>query len=972
MDNADRDPEAQGLSAVDFRQSYVVNRLNIRDSGEAEAEDELIGQIDKVDAVRLQISKFIQDLSLVNPKPPALQKSIQNMELLERDCSALANKMRSIRLKIQEEEENLKQKIKNYDYSIEDLKEELAKQEKELETLGNANEALEQRVRILTEAARQRAENATSHQAENFKLEAEEMTVKVDDLSREVKELKAELLKKETLIHEKNANIITLNEELEKLLETADKSTQNKVRESLLANIHSSDSENEADDPNDPNYPAKNQAKSGLKKKQIEIQNEKLKQMVVDLKKNLESSTEFASKLQLEIATLKHQIDGSSPVNRGSIATDMTFDPAFLNMRNTDMLRSFQAMYLKEGNEAPAELPKIVEDEDPFEAAKKQESEKKAEPASTAPAQEVQVKKEIVYVPVETIVEVPVEKIVERVIEVNTGADAKAIRKEVEAEFNKEIIEARSKAERIREEANTKDLTISKLKEKISELEKSFGAEHKKAELYLKELEALKSEELLSHTPTIVPTSDLPVTNEVEAYRREAGLLKHKLAEVQLALSWYKRHSAKQPETHEIEALKAAHPPQQLEETHRTTINEHAHISPVQPLAAHPISEDESTKSTETAAKISHPSTENYPDQIALQPAEVASRESIQHTTNIGGQAHLGIQPAELEGRESVAQVVKNPYKDNVPVHPEQTSHSEESTTIKAEHNLELTGSVVGSKDSVTNSFLGQSAIHADKKVEEAKRIERIEAGLSNLSQSGFKKKEKTEYEEKLKSMNKEFSILQAKLKELKKAHDEVEAKKMGAQKDLELARTSKVEPKVMIDVEDRYRALEVQKNAIAKEIAGYVELEKQLKQSLSKLLSEVATLESGKAEVRASTLTQANAVLSETPPITPEQARKEDPSPKAPGHLDPNHLQVPHPHIHLHPPGTAGATPHAAPISTISAQPHLTSTSASQPTPKPSPIATSQLATQPSAKDQQERDKKKQNMNILLSKFNI
>lgn len=71
---------------VDFRQSYVVRP----DPHADEDIDVLAYEINRIDSMKTQISKFRNDLEGLNNKgSPVIAKTLSNMTLLEEDISSL-------------------------------------------------------------------------------------------------------------------------------------------------------------------------------------------------------------------------------------------------------------------------------------------------------------------------------------------------------------------------------------------------------------------------------------------------------------------------------------------------------------------------------------------------------------------------------------------------------------------------------------------------------------------------------------------------------------------------------------------------------------------------------------------------------------------------------------------------------------------------------------------------------------------
>lgn len=127
-------------STVSFRQSYVLDRFDNTINEEDTAENAVISQVDKIEAVKVQLSKFKSDLSNVPTMTPAIAKTLENMEYLEEDVGKLAQQLRVVRNKISNETMALKQRESQAKDKIDLLKHELGQNIAQLdEKIGRAH-----------------------------------------------------------------------------------------------------------------------------------------------------------------------------------------------------------------------------------------------------------------------------------------------------------------------------------------------------------------------------------------------------------------------------------------------------------------------------------------------------------------------------------------------------------------------------------------------------------------------------------------------------------------------------------------------------------------------------------------------------------------------------------------------------------------------------------------------------------------
>ncbi len=453
----------------------------IEDTGTAE--DLLLAQIDRVEAFKLQITKFHTDLNAVSTTSPVVSKTLENMTLLERDFGKLTSQLRNIRCKIQDEESGLNSQVQNLNDTVSNLKQELQKTIDEMTVIGDRSQSLELKVKTLNEAVRSNQNHDTDILMQNMRQELHELSDKVDNLESESRKLKKEIEVKDHQLYEKTMNIAALNEELDQLLNKADEDTQERVRESIKRTLIEDSDEEEANLPDDAKQLA------GLKKQQLISMNLRIRNEMIKLKEQIQGYEEHVSQLKLEIGKLKSSIEGVGFDRTSMGRQSFGLDANVLNMRNSDMLMMFKKLN-EEVNKpideseltAPDSTPEqeqplldpplgnsgrevIVEivKEVPVEVRMDQEEKENYENTIKKLKEQVESLKENkerveveVFVPVEKVVEVPVEVVVERAVEipVHLGDQEKAEYQKVIEDLKVQLENAKREAERHSEHAN--------------------------------------------------------------------------------------------------------------------------------------------------------------------------------------------------------------------------------------------------------------------------------------------------------------------------------------------------------------------------------------------------------------------------------------------------------------------------------------------------------------------------------------
>jgi hypothetical protein len=156
--------------------------------------------------------------------------------------------------------------------------------------------------------------------------------------------------------------------------------------------------------------------------------------------------------------------------------------------------------------------------------------------------------------------------------------------------------------------------------------------------------------------------------------------------------------------------------------------------------------------------------------------------------------------------------------------------------------------------DLTTN--LGSSIISKEQTEERKKILERVELNMSNLMKSslgqssiGGSKTDKNDPENLLKRALKEYTILQIRIKELKKKNLDLSEKQEAAQNELQAGRDAQIEPKLSEEVESRLKKLLEEKEKHLAEYRGTADLETQLRKKLMDLIAQVEEVEKKKQE---------------------------------------------------------------------------------------------------------------------------
>lgn len=206
-----------------------------------------------------------------------------------------------------------------------------------VEQLSLMNEKIIEQKNKLLEAntdSKDSKEQTNNYVVNNLQIEIKELNNQIDDLKDRQKKLAKEIDDKNTIIYEKNQNLNLMGKQIEELMEQVDEKTQNNVRQSLK-NLVDKDSDDEIDlDSEIKAIDRKDRQTSKLKNMALEDEAELLRN-------ELEKSENYVSRLRLEIAELKSQLEEAQQSQRESTGA-FKLDSNLLNMRSSEMLYAFR------------------------------------------------------------------------------------------------------------------------------------------------------------------------------------------------------------------------------------------------------------------------------------------------------------------------------------------------------------------------------------------------------------------------------------------------------------------------------------------------------------------------------------------------------------------------------------------------------------------------------------------------------
>lgn len=536
-------------SAIDFRQSYIVDRVDSTVREEDTAEISIINQVDKIEAIKVQITKFKRDLESAPHQDPALVKTVENLEYLEQDIGKLSQHLRQVRTKVQDETTYLKQRESQVKDKLELLKAELKQNIVQLDEMDRARSKLEQTVKSLTEGAKNHEKEGESLILQNLKVELSDMQSKVEALQQEVSNLRREADRKDQIIYEKNLNIANLNEELEGLLNKADTDTQAVVRDRLSVGLIQRDSDDEKEDEVDPNsvtLPGDANPEN-LKKKYLIQVNEHLKTELAALKDSLQKANEFINQLKQEISSLK-----SDDLRRDSEG-GFGLDPNVLDMRSTDMFNMFKEIKKLDEMSQETEMVNVASLRETVRNLKKlgdsalevQTRNSRQESYNPYLDENSPPKNQMFGRPSDPFEELAKAEVAEKEAvreDMVPKAELERVKEELAKESDRKIDEVNRQLASLRNEMISKDLQISKFKEKNLSMDSELAARVAERNNLIDKIEKLESELVqVKVTPPEVEGEKTEKNDvELEQLKKEILIMKNNTEILKSELDYYK------------------------------------------------------------------------------------------------------------------------------------------------------------------------------------------------------------------------------------------------------------------------------------------------------------------------------------------------------------------------------------------------------------------------------------------------
>jgi hypothetical protein len=822
--------------SIDFRQSYVVGRFDHVAKEDDIAEYSVISQIDKVEAIKVQLEKFKKDLGTLPQQNPVVTKTLENMDYLERDVGRLAQQLRIIRAKIHDETSSLRERERQLADRVESMKYEMSINLSQLEEMDSKRAELEVIIKNLKESRNEAQSQSNDTALRNLQGEITELNSKIEILERQVIALNREIERKDQMIYEKNSNIASLNEELNDLLENADTSTKKQVMDRLSVSLIDRDSDDEGLNPNDLNLTPSQintvkKTPESLKKKYLIKFNDSLRREVDDLKNSLEKAIHFSDQLKSEIRVLKEQASGDyNAIDRHSLGFggDFGLDPNILNMRSTDMFNVFKQEINRineEVNKEPTEekirsirasLANLKElGESNRLSIGQSESNRLSigQRESFNPYLEVDVKDENrtsygrlsdPFTQLQN--DLPVKP------ETQPGLSETDIinaREEVQREADQRIKEMQQQFDNIKSQSNGKEITIGQLRTKLDSAIREATLNEEEKKILLQKIEDLENNKE-SHTPVENTEADKQYTIEANLsvqYKKEISLLTNKIEQLKMEMEYYRRHAQQSDPNIQFDGL-----------------------APAPEHQAHP----------GHSAKHHHGHSHYYPTP---------------------GKPTL----EELQKLEHSAE-------PNVTLPHQSMMKIEELTpTLRNSEPLELLSPVIQTYKDLKQSTLMQS------------KIQKIETGLNNLAASRLESRPKPQRDERtaaLNRLNKEYSLTQGNIVNIKRKLEDNQAQLENVKRDLDHADKIKAEEKIIVELESREATVQSQKSILLCEYDICAQIEKDLKEKISALVAEIES--SGRDEQSSallkSAIMQSRIVLEErdNTPVSNLKAAKE------------------------------------------------------------------------------------------------
>lgn len=568
------------------------------------AENSVISQIDRVEAIRVQVEKFKRDLGTIPQQNTVIAKTLENMNHLEKDVGRLAQQLRLIRSKIQDETSLLKEKERKLTDQVETMKYELHNRLTQLEEMDIKRMDLESSIKELKESRNEAQLKGNDTIVRGLQVELGELNNKIEQLEFQVKSLSRDVERKDQLIHEKNVNIASLNEELNELLEKTDNNTKREVVNRLSVNLIDRDSDDEEGlNPSDPNLtPSQieniSQNPSNIKKKYLVKLNDEMRSEIEDLKQSLVKNMKFCDQLKAEIKSLKERGSMGSPFGRESFAGNQEFglDAGVFDMRATDMFREISKLNQEVNTELTEDKIQSIREslsklEQLGQKSRASMVEEKRESYNPYMDEDQVEKKEFFGRPSDPFADLNTGIENQTVPEKSTGiteADIEKARAEIQQEADKKIKDMQTKLDNIRGENNGKEITLGQLRTKLNAANKDLEVKAEQIKILHAKIEELE-EKILSlpkEEDSKDKSHDEKLNELTVQYKKEVSLLTNKLEQLKCEMEYYKNHAQKSDPSIQFDGLPPApehqpHPGHSSEHHHGPS---HYYPTPVEPV----------------------------------------------------------------------------------------------------------------------------------------------------------------------------------------------------------------------------------------------------------------------------------------------------------------------------------------------------------------------------------------------------
>jgi len=748
----------------------------------------LLSQVDKINAIKLQLSKFEADLKALTSKPAPVLKTISNMELLEEDLEKLKMKLQLIRNKVIDGESSLGDQVKSLSGTIEKLRIELNLNIVQMAEMAESNTKLEHRIEDILAAAKQAKQENDSIALQNLRIEYNQAKITLEDQSSQITKLKQEVDTRTSQLVEKEREILDLHGEIEELLHKADTETKDRISTKIRNSIRP----NTDDDYDDP-------------KALLLRENQELKDQLASLNEESETAQNQIAMLKLEIKKLNQQLFGVSTYiqqNRASIGPEVHTSEHF-DFRGSEMLRQY-----REVEESLSELQ--AEPDNPY-LNSADDSDRLFSRESITNTREVIVEKiveRIVEVPVEKIVErvveVPieveriVEKVVERIVEVKVevpvkqdGPSEREIEDRLKQSFEKDLNELKSLLEASKGEKATKEIMVTRLKETLEKTKQELEEEKKlraQAEDKAKSLQPSQVDFMKNpYDDEDEPTTSVPA----EGLKIELEILKSKLEQVK----------------REFEQYKIKNPPSSPNKSGRDS------FVPGQKQSGQTVPAELQISRTHI-------------------PINDISKSSI-----------------FINKEEEIETVLRTVQTDKQSIFESQDFEHQKPTPKQKQ--AETKKPAFDPAANLGNSIISKEQTEERKKILERVEMNMSTLMKSSLGQSSISgaKSDKNDPEYLLKRALREYNVLQIRIKELKKKNLEVNEKQEAVQLELQAGKDAQIEPKRLEEIEARLKLLLEEKEKHLVEYRGTAEIETQLRKKLMDLIAQVEEVEKKKQE---------------------------------------------------------------------------------------------------------------------------